>query len=230
MVKESQIKKIPCVCENKNCKVELKIIDMEDGNVKIQIFNSKDIDSVVVNKLKLKKSLEIINRIQCDTNYIQIINLIPKNMTILDLGCGNGRPFIGTDFPFITGVDIWKKKFYMPEYDEICFNDIREIDNLFPEKFFDVVTAIDVIEHLEKEEGLKLIEDAEKLALKKVIFFTPRKWDENKDSFKNKKWWSYENKYCLHKSIWTEEDFTSRGYEIMPLSHPNYILAQKVMK
>ena len=221
-------KTLSCVCKTKNCKVRMRIVTQPDEKVKIQIFNSKEIDSIVVNKKELTRILSRIDRIQGDPNYLQIMSLIPKNSTILDLGCGNGAPFIGTDFPSLTGVDIWKKKFNMPEYDVIYFNDIREIDKFFPDKFFDVVTAIDVIEHLEKEEGIKLIEDTEKLALKKIIFFTPKKWRENKDSFENKKWWSYGNKNCIHKSLWTEKDFTSRGYEIIPNEH--YILAQKVIK
>ncbi len=228
MVKESQIKQILCICENKDCKVGMKIVNMPDSKVKLQIFNSNDVDSIVVDKKKLIKILERIDRKQTNLNYIKIMSLIPKNNTVLDLGCGNGAPFIEMDFPSLVGVDIWKKKFEMPEYDSVYFHDLRQINKLFPEKFFDVVTAIDVIEHFEKEEGIKLIENAEKLALNKVIFFTPRNWVENKDSFENKRWWSYGNEYCLHKSLWIEKDFTDRGYEIIP--NEKYILAQKVFK
>jgi len=225
---EKTAKELRCLCGIENCGVGMKINNMPEGKVKIQIINSKDIDSIIVNKFNLIKILERIDRKQIDNNYIQISSLIPKNNTILDLGCGCGSPFVGTDFPLIVGVDIWKNKFDMPEYDEVYFNDVREIDKLFPENSFDVVTCIDFIEHLTKEDGLKLIEDAEKIALFKVIFFTPKKWTENKEAVENKNYWSYGNKYNYHKSHWTEEDFISRGYEIIP--NKNYVLAQKAMR
>jgi len=220
---------IPCLCGEENCKVGMRIVSMPENKVKLQIINSKDIDSIVISKRRLIKLLEISERKTNDRNYIQIRSLIPKGpITVLDLGCGNGQPFIGADIPVLVGVDIWKKKFNMPEYSDVFIHDIREINRLFPEKSYDVVTNIDVIEHLEKEEGLKLIEDAEKLALNKVIFFTPKEWSENKEAVENKKYWSYGNPANYHKSHWKEEDFTSRGYEIIP--NRKYILAQKVMK
>lgn len=219
---------IPCTCGTDNCKVGMRITDVSEEKVKLQILNSKDIDSIVINKRRLIKLLQIGGRKITDSNYVQIMNLIPKDRTVLDLGCGNGQSFAGSDFPVLVGVDIWKKKFDMPEYDEVYFHDIREILKLYPKNSFDIVIAIDTIEHLEKEEGLKLIEDAEKIALNKVIFFTPRKWSENKEAVENKKYWSYGNPYDYHKSNWTEEDFTSRGYEIIP--NKDYILAQKVIK
>ncbi len=222
-------KELKCLCEADNCKVGMRLVNLPEGKVKIQIFNSKDIDSIIVSKLRLIKLLQIGERKITDPNYIRIRRLIPEGpITVLDLGCGNGNPFIGADIPLLVGVDIWKNKFNMPEYDEIYFHDIRKINQLFPEKSFDVVTAIDTIEHLEKEEGYKLIRDAEKIAKKKVIFFTPKKWDKNKEAVVNKKYWSYGNPNNYHKSHWKEEDFTSRGYEIIPNTH--FILAQKVIR
>ena len=218
---------LKCLCGAEECKIELRVVDFED-KVKLQIFNSKEIDSIMVNKLELIKVLQLAGRKQNNPHYIHIMSLIPKDRTILDLGCGNGQPFIGVNFPVLVGVDVWKKKFDMPEYSDVFIHDIKEINKLFPEKSYDVITCIDTIEHLEKEDGFKLMEDAEKLALNKVIFFTPKKWSENRDSFENPRWWSYRNEHCLHKSLWTEEDFTDRGYEI--ISNQEYILAQKVMK
>ena len=166
-------------------------------------------------------------RNQPNKNYSIITNLIPKDATILDLGCGCGNPFRGIKYPLLVGVDIFKKRFDMPEYDEVKFYDIRKILDLFSEKSFDVVTAIDIIEHLTIEEGIKFIEDAEKLARKKVIFFTPKIWSENRAAVENKINWSYGNPHDYHKSLWTEEDFTKRGYKIIPW---RAILAEKEIK
>ncbi len=168
-------------------------------------------------------------RQQDNKNYLNITNLIPKDSTVLDLACGCGNPFKSLKFPLLVGVDIFKKKFYMPEYDLVIFYDVRKITDLFLEKSFDVVIAIDAIEHLEKEEGFKLIEDAEKLARKKVIFFSPLIWSKNKAAVENPNYWSYGNPYNYHKSSWNSNDFTQRGYKIVP--HPTrYVLAEKELK
>lgn len=153
------------------------------------------------------------------------MGLIPKDATILDLGCGCGNPFKGIKFPLLVGVDIFRKEFDMPEYDVVIFHDAKKIDKLFQEKSFDVVTGIDFIEHLKKEEGFEIIRKAEKIARKEVIFFTPKKWSENKGAVENPKYWSYGNPADYHKSLWIEKDFTSRGYEIIPWQ--KYILAKK---
>ena len=38
---------------------------------------------------------------------------------------------------------------------------------------FDCVTALDVIEHIKKAEGLRLLEDMERIAKKRIVVFTP---------------------------------------------------------
>ena len=164
-------------------------------------------------------------RTQSNRGYKPIMDLIPRDSTILDLGCGCGNPFKGIKFNLLVGVDIFKKKFDMPEYNVVIFANSNKIDELFLDKSFDIVTGIDFIEHLKKEEGFEIMKKAEKIARKKVIFFTPKRWRDNKQAVENKKYWSYGNPDNYHKSLWKEEDFTSRGYEIIPKM--NYVLAQK---
>ncbi|KKK81089.1 hypothetical protein LCGC14_2816990, partial [marine sediment metagenome] len=77
-------------------------------------------------------------RTQNNPHYIHIMGLIPKDATILDLGCGCGNPFKGIKFPLLVGVDIFRKEFDMPEYDVVIFHDAKKIDKLFQEKSFDV--------------------------------------------------------------------------------------------
>ena len=49
---------IKCLCGEENCKVGMRIISMPENKVKLQIINAKDIDSVVVDKTKLKEMLK----------------------------------------------------------------------------------------------------------------------------------------------------------------------------
>ena len=139
------------------------------------------------------------------------------NLRVLSLGCGILETEKHVPFKHMVGVDIYKAYLDSMKDKEnvipIC-HDIRTIKNLFLNNSFDVVLCLDVIEHLEEFEGINLIEDAEDLATKMVIFYTPLKFDTNEKNVSNKNLWSYGNKYNLHKSLWTPKTFTSRGYEV----------------
>jgi len=158
-------------------------------------------------------------------NYLDIIKHIPQDSTILDLGCGCGLPFKDTKYKRLVGIDIFEKTFSMPEYDEVLYEDALNIDEVFKKNSFDVVIGVDFIEHLRKEDGFKIMKKAEKIASKKVIFFTPKDWSDNKEAVENQKYWSYGNQSNYHKSLWTEEDFTKKGYK--PLIYQGYVLVEK---
>ncbi len=49
---------IKYLCRDKECKIELRVIGMPEEKVKLQIFDSKDINSIVVRLSDLKKILE----------------------------------------------------------------------------------------------------------------------------------------------------------------------------
>jgi len=168
----------------------------------------------------------MMKRKQLNPYYEIMIKQIPKDYTVLDLGCGCGLPFIGTDFPLLIGVDTFKKKFYMPEYNTVLYSSIEKINDLVQEKSFDTVAAIDVIEHLDKQDGYKLLTNMETIANKMVMVFTPLIWSKNDDNINKPGHWTYGNKHNLHKSLWNEQDFVKLGYEIVKCQE-NYVLAIK---
>ncbi len=165
-------------------------------------------------------------RPQTNHYYHIMMTYIPDNSTVLDLGCGNGLPFRQTNFPLLIGIDIFRKKFNMPEYNILLYQDIRTIDKLTADKSFDVVSAIDVIEHLEKEEGYKLLKEMERIAKEMVMVFTPLVWSKNNEAVEDEKCWAYGNENNYHKSLWSERDFIKLGYEIVPCQD-KYVLAIK---
>jgi hypothetical protein len=58
-------------------------------------------------------------------------------------------------------------------HDEYVECDVRDISKHFQPEQFDACIALDVIEHLTKAEGLRLIADMERIARKRVVLFTP---------------------------------------------------------
>lgn len=155
---------------------------------------------------------------------LKIQELLDYNDTVLDLGCGLKILTCHLCCRKLTGIDV-EKSYLTPQ--DIC-GDIRNLKNLVLVKSHDWVIAIDVIEHLNKEEGKKLISDMIGACRKGMIFFTPTVWNENVEAIENEKFWSHGNEFNLHKSLWTERDFIVRGFKI--IDHPykkDYILAYR---
>ena len=122
--------------------------------------------------------------------------------SVLDLGCGDKqRTKILTQDNKVVSVDVWDKA----QPDIVLDLEIAPLP--FEDNSFDVVLMIDFIEHLDKEAGQKIMEEAKRVCKKKVILFTPAFWTDNKENIENPELWSYQNKYDLHKSFWSVEDF-----------------------
>lgn len=67
---------------------------------------------------------------------------------------------------------------------------------------FDLVYALDVIEHFNKADGARLLDEMERIAARRVLVFTPNGFMEQTSA----------NPYQVHRSGWTREDFRARGY------------------
>ena len=96
--------------------------------------------------------------------------------SVLDLGCGPNSPLqYCRNIKYSVGVEPFKP--YLKEskkrkiHDKYLNKKIEELD--FPKNSFDAVIMIEVLEHLPKSVGLKVIEKAEKWAKKKIIVSTP---------------------------------------------------------
>ena len=150
---------------------------------------------------------------------------LENNDTLLDLGCGIGQAVDSLKCKQITGIDIWDySKLYPHKFILKALKDLNEI----PSNSYDIVFALDIIEHLSKTDGWKLIEDCERIARKKVFFLTPKDWDENRDAVEKPKFWSYGNKYNYHKTLWSINEFESKNYKI--IENNSYIFALKLIQ
>lgn len=129
---------------------------------------------------------------------------------VLDLGCGDGSfmAILNKNKEYkVTGVELFEpylnKAKRLGVYKRLIKKDIRK--RTFKKGSFDVLLCSQVIEHLEKEEGLKLIPDFQQIAAK-VIIGTPNGHFSQEGYDKNH--------LQRHKSTWSVEDFEKMGFKV----------------
>lgn len=130
---------------------------------------------------------------------------------VLELGCGTRSYFRDISPKMrIEGVDLFEPSARAAEksgeYDKVHIMSVLDIGEKFPEKSFDYVAGFDVIEHVEKDDGFALMRMAEKIARKKVIFYTPNGFFPQGAEGGNE--------YQRHRSGWTVEEMQLRGYRV----------------
>lgn len=97
--------------------------------------------------------------------------------SVLDVGCGVTPTMRQLGVRQTCGAEGYAPSFTEAKrqntHDRLVQCDVRELSRHFQPGQFDACVALDVIEHLTKSDGLKLIADMERIARKRVIFFTP---------------------------------------------------------
>ena len=93
----------------------------------------------------------------------------------------------------------------------ICVHyDALKIDELFVDNSFDAVMMIDVLEHFERQDALRLLEKVQRIAKKKLFLFVPEGiHPQHKDDrgFGN-------DYYMSHRSTWYAEDLMQLGFHV----------------
>lgn len=165
----------------------------------------------------------------CQSFQSQHIRLLKREVigcceTLLDIGCGDGS-HLESLAPYLrrsTGVDIFEPAIRKARerniYTETILLDVREISKRFKVNSFDCVVAFDLIEHMEKTEGLVLIEEMEKIAKKKVIIFTPNGFLYQRSL--------YGNIHQIHRSGWSVSEMKNRGYKVIGVHGLKYLLGE----
>lgn len=141
--------------------------------------------------------------------YKSLEKELTGSKTVLDVGCGSISPLSKIKKSFYSvGVDIYepslKKSQEAKIHDKYKLGNVNKINIFFKSKSFDTVLALDIVEHLNKKEGLGLLEKMEKVAKKKVIVLTPCGFTKQ-DPYGN-------NPFQIHKSGWSVSDFEKKGY------------------
>lgn len=145
----------------------------------------------------------------------QVQTAIGSCSSILDVGCGKNSPLRFIPKAHLVGVDGFapaiEEARQRGTHDELLLGDVQKLTGLFDSKQFDACIALDVIEHLPKEEGWRMLESMEKLARKRVVIFTPNGFvpQHSKDGDLQE-----------HLSGWTAEDLRPHGYEVFGMCGP----------
>ena len=145
----------------------------------------------------------------------ELKNAIGDSRSLLDVGCGESSPIRSFSKQiYCVGVDAHKLSIEKSKkqgiHNQYFCMDILNLNKRFKEKSFDCVLASDVIEHFEKEEGLKLIKAMEKIAKRKVIIFTPNGFLPQQEYGGNR--------LQEHKSGWTVIEMEKLGYKVIGIN------------
>lgn len=131
--------------------------------------------------------------------------------SILDIGCGTGEPmkFIKRGKRYlIIGADIFAPSLNQAKkegiYDMLVLCDLHKLP--FKSKAIDIVTCLQTLEHFEREDGLRLIGEMERIARSQVVITTPvGDWKASR---------SEANPHDEHKYIWKPRELKRLGYTV----------------
>jgi len=134
--------------------------------------------------------------------------------TILDVGCGISLKSQYLEADFRLGLDI-----HRPMFEKIATTvpygvvqlDARNLRRNFVARSWDLVLLCDILEHLERHEGERLLDEAEAIARVAVIIESPQGWiPQNIDI-----WGLGADVWQTHRSSWEPKDLEERGYAVV---------------
>ena len=159
-----------------------------------------------------------VNVVEHKDFLVTINELLTDSRSVLDIGCGVGETLKEFCCPIKIGVDAHRPYLeqtkHGEEYIRLNFRAER-LCELFLPKSLESVTLIDVIEHFEKRVAWDVLRQAEEIATKKVIVFTPRGFFKQLDV---DHYGLGGESFQRHRSGWEVEDFQKLGYNIIIFS------------
>ena len=133
--------------------------------------------------------------------------------SVLDVGCGFASPLkrLARRPSELVGVDghlpAIQANVHPDAHDRYVCASLFELEDHFEPKSFDTVVALDVIEHLEKLDAMRLINSLERIARQRVILYTPNGFLPQGEEFGNP--------YQRHLSGWGSSEMELRGYAVV---------------
>lgn len=145
--------------------------------------------------------------------YEQVLaRYVKSGESVLDVGCGANSPLARIPQRIFrsVGVDLHQESIARSRarkiHDSYKTLDVRLLGNAFPKASFDVILASDVLEHLTKSEGKKLIADMVRIARKRVIILTPNGFIPQEEYG--------QNPLQKHHSGWSVDELRAIGFSV----------------
>jgi len=156
--------------------------------------------------IKLLSQSDFIGKIVHTLNYC-LKSELSGCESVLDLGCGPSSPLqFCKNIQYSVGVEGFAPYLEQSKskkiHNKYLSKDFLKID--FPKYSFDAVILIEVLEHLSKKDGLKILKKASTWAKKKVVLSTPNGYFPMGDVD--------QNSFQRHRSGWTVTKLNKLGY------------------
>ena len=145
------------------------------------------------------------------------LSAIGKTSSILDLGTDDGQFMKDLSYGknwIVDGIEIYKPSFLKATttklYRHLWLGDLETVTKrlVTRKQKYDVVLCSQVLEHLDKNKGRKVLKFAEKLATKRIVFALPISYMNQPPEFLKG------NPYQAHRSGWTIEEFKDLGFTV----------------
>lgn len=152
--------------------------------------------------------------------------------TIVDLGCGTAKASLRIPCKKLIAVDVFEpyleiiRKKGRKNVETRRMNILEFAKNMkLNKEIVDIVLLGDVIEHLEKEQGVTLLKDLKEIT-ERIIVFTPVGPVElDKDP------WGFENdEFHTHRSAWYPEELVELGFRVNVLKNYHSKKTNKLLK
>lgn len=149
--------------------------------------------------------------------YGPLVHRLSKDCdSVLDVGTGLMRSLKQSPCAVKIGLDAYRP--YLErrkDPDAVPINaSALEVERLFLPRSLHLVTLIDVLEHFAPDDAGEVLRQAEAVASRRVVIFTPRGlFPQEGDALG-----MGGEEFQRHRSTWEPEDLTARGYRVAILS------------
>ena len=142
-------------------------------------------------------------RVQCPELAKWLAGMVSAGDRVLDVGCGTKWywPHLQARGATVFGLDAHAE--FAPDF----LMDLERQDTLAHLGPFDVVLVLDLIEHLERGHGERMLPQFQRLSKRSTILLTPLEWDDNAGNVVNPDSPYFGNEYNYHRSLWGPQDF-----------------------
>jgi SAM-dependent methyltransferase len=168
-----------------------------------------------IKEIKTKLPMFTSNR----DNALFLTEALSDCRSTLDIGCGKNSVIRFMTFLSKTGIDAYQKDLEIARtnktHDKFIHADAKNFNDKLAGSKFDCTIALDLIEHLPKEDGLALIKNMEACSLKKIIIYTPNGFLAQP---------SLEpGDFQEHVSGWSVDEMRALGFEVYGAIGPRFL-------